>query len=238
LRLPQGAAFIPQPEAGGWAAVSGDDAAKDLNGPDLAAIVTPTADGESWTAYLDYHAGHVDDTQARAGLPLPQMLAIVEGGLARDNQARAGQDLPAQVMSGWLVQPDYDASGHRLLWAATIGDADATDEDDSTRIHGYALGKDGYFQMTLIAPAAEAAQRVAIGRALLGGIVFNPGQRYDDYASTSDGPQRDVASLIGEPPPGIVTQAADVLARSWTTVAIGLVVLLLAIGIFWHRRRA
>jgi uncharacterized membrane-anchored protein len=229
FHVPENTGFVRQPEAGAWAEVSGYEADKDMVG-----MVTPMAEGTNWVAFIDYHAaGHVSDEDAK-GWSADELLQSLKASTEAGNADRQKRDLPQLTVSGWLVPPAYDADTHKLIWAANTphkGDNEGDDEG-SANIHGFVLGKDGYFEMTLVAPAGEVAGYEATAAGILSGLAFNAGSRYSDQTTGSGG--KSITALVSTAAPGLLAKITGILATPWPWLAIGFCFVI--VGIFGMRR--
>ncbi|MDQ0393550.1 DUF2167 domain-containing protein [Labrys monachus] len=233
LRVPAGAAFVRQPEAGAWAAASGYEPDKDLVG-----MVTPMVEGANWVIFLDYHpGGHVSDADARAW-NADALLQALRASTAQGNAGRAKRDLPQLEVTGWLERPDYDAAAHRLIWAAKTSEIGDGDEPGSGNIHGFVLGRDGYAEMTMVAPSEEIASYTARARAVLAGIAFGAGGRYEEYAGAGAG-ERSITALISPAMPAAPSRPSwETLLRTWPFgLAVICVLLLVVLRIRRFKRR-
>lgn len=234
LHVPSGTGFVRQPEAGAWATVSGygrDD--------DLVGIVVPSAE-ENWVAFIDYRPDiRIVDDEAR-GWDADTLLADLKASTEQGNADRLKRDEPELEVRRWLAKPSYDAAAHKLVWAAVSPPKGADEDEGSGNVHAYALGRDGYFEVTLASPAGEIASHVSVATAVLDGIHFGLGRRYEDYAASRDVKEQSITSLISSGAPGFAARILDYLRTNRGAPAVGLLVLLGLIGglAFVRRRQA
>lgn len=217
LKLPQGAGFVRQPEAGAWAAASGYPADPRLDG-----MIVPTSE-QNWVVFIDYRAGiRLDDADA-ADWNADDLLSRLNASTQAGNAARKQRGEPELEVRSWLVEPRYDAQEHRLIWAALSPEKGGEADEGTANIHAYALGNAGYYEFTLVAPAAEASSYVPIARSLLAGLQFEPGNRYRDPAG-GQAEQRSITSLITTVPPGPLATLVAYLEANWIWLVAGLMV--------------
>lgn len=229
LRVPADTAYVRQPEAGAWAAVSGYEPDKDLVG-----MVTPMVEGVNWVIFIDYHAGAYVSDEAARGWNTDDLLQGLRASTAAGNADRAKRDLPQLQVTGWLEKPHYDAAAHRLIWAASTSEIGDGDQQDSGNIHGFVLGRDGYIEATMVAPADEIAGYLPQARAVLAGIAFDAGRRYEDHAG---GEGRSITSLITPLSPAPPSPLAK-LSRTWPfALAIICILALIVLRVRRVRRR-
>lgn len=224
LHIPQGANFVRQPEAGIWATASGYGQDADLIG-----IVVPSSE-ENWITFIDYHAGtHILDDEARdwnADTLLKNLKASTEQG----NAARQQRGDPLIEVKGWLVKPGYDAGEHKLIWGAISPEKGGDEDEGSANVHGYVLGRDGYFELTMVSPAGEIASHIPVAQAVLAGLQFGIGRRYQDYAASHDVKEQAITALIARSPAGFTDRILETLKIYWIWLLSGLLVLILLGG--------
>jgi uncharacterized membrane-anchored protein len=224
LHVPPGANFVRQPEAGAWATVSGygrDDS--------LVGIVVPTAE-ENWITFIDYHPNvRIVEDEAKAW-DADTLLANLKASTEQGNADRQKREEPQLEVKGWLQTPAYDAAGHKLIWAAISPEKGGDEDEGSGNVHAYALGRDGYFELTMVSPAGEIASHVAVVKAVLDGIHFGIGQRYEDYAASRDIKEQAITDLISSGAPGSGAQMLDTLKVYWIWAVAGLLVFAALVG--------
>jgi uncharacterized membrane-anchored protein len=224
LHIPKGANFVPQPQAGAWAMASGYGKDGDLIG-----IVVPSSE-ENWITFIDYH-DNVRIADGEAGdWNADTLLANLRASTEQGNAERQKRDEPQLEVRSWLEKPNYDAAAHKLIWSAVSPERGADDDDGSGNVHGYALGRDGYFELTMVSPAGEIASHVPVAKAILAGIQFGIGRRYEDYASSRDTMEKSITALISLSSPGFGQQVLGFLKIYWIWIVLGLLVLLALIG--------
>lgn len=223
LRVPQGAGYVRQPEAGAWAAASGYPA-----DPKLLGMVVPTGE-QNWVVFIDYRTGvRIDDAEARSW-SIDDLLARLKASTEAGNAVRQKRGEPELEVREWLVKPHYDVQQHSLIWAAVSPEKDSDADEGTANIHGYVLGNDGYFELTLVTPAAEAASHVPIAQSLLAGLQFEPGNRYADPAS-GQAEKRSITGLITTVAPSLPAAVLAYLEANWLWLAAGLLIALIFAG--------
>jgi hypothetical protein len=93
------------------------------------------------------------------------------------------------------------------------------DDDGSANIHGFVLGKDGYFEMTLVAPAGEVAGYETTAGAILSGLASMRAPATSDQTTVSGGQKHHRADQHGRP--GLLAEITGILATPWPWLTIG-----------------
>jgi len=235
LHLPAGAGFVRQPEAGAWAKAVGYDKDVNLVNPDLIGIAIPMSE-DNWVTFINYHAGtHVVDDEAR-GWNLDALLQALKTSTEAGNQGRGQRGEPQIEVRDWLEKPSYDSAGHKLIWATSNAEKGGDPDEGTANVHAYALGKDGYFELTMVSPAAEVTSHLTMAEALLAGLQLDAGRQYGDGAPGVA--QRSITSLIAPLSPGLADRGLAFARANWMWLAVGVLVLaILAGGLPILRRR-
>jgi uncharacterized membrane-anchored protein len=193
LDLPQGFAFLPQPQAGRLVRAYGNTVS-----PTMVGLVLPAGDHGDWWSTLDFvKAGYVKDDDAK-NWNADELLAGLKESMKAQNDARASRGFPAMEVTGWIEPPAYDARTHRLVWSALVRRIGETGEAGAVNYNTYALGRDGYFSLDLIAGKAAIEADKPIARTLLAAISYDKGKAYDDFDAASDRvAEYGLAALVG-----------------------------------------
>jgi uncharacterized membrane-anchored protein len=167
-------------------------------GPETLGMVVGGAPGHHWTAIVTYtEDGFVKDNDARDLNPA-DILAQLRDATDHDNEDRRARGFPALELSGWLQPPAYDAATHRLVWALRLHNAGSSDNDSEVNYNTRTLGRQGYISVNLLTDATNFAQEKPKADALLGGLTYDQGKRYQDFdASTDHVAEYGLAALIG-----------------------------------------
>ncbi len=180
LKLPAGMAFIPQPAAGRFMQAMGNSVDDRLIG-----LVEP-ADGD-WLVVAKYEsAGYIKDDDAK-DWNVDELFKNLKEGTEEANKMRAERGIPALEVLGWVEKPRYDAATHRLVWALAARSQGQADEAAQTvNYNTYALGREGYISLNLIAPRQRIEQDKPYAQSLLQALDFKEGKRYADFNSRTD----------------------------------------------------
>ena len=182
LKLPEGHAFIPQPQAGRLLNAMGNPG-KDTQ---LVGLIFPQGEA-GWFMTVRYEdSGHIKDDDAK-DWNADELLKSYREGTEASNEERVKMGVPAMEIIGWAEKPAYDATTHRLVWAMSSRDKGApATEEQGVNYNTYVLGREGYFMLNLVTGLKELpAHRPAAGT-MLAALNFNEGQRYADYNSSTD----------------------------------------------------
>jgi uncharacterized membrane-anchored protein len=200
LKLPAGYVFVPQKEGGYIMGALGNPIARTFLG-----LVTSEAGTDNWFIALDFNrAGYLRDGEAKSWSP-DRLLKWLRNGAEASNKANLEKGLPAIEVKGWAEAPKYDAATHRLVWAAIADEKDAPADSDSTiNYRTFALSRNGYLFLNLIANrnALEADKKHM--EKILGGVTFNEGKRYQDFVEGRDKvAEFGLSALVASPSEGI-----------------------------------
>ncbi|MFC2249000.1 DUF2167 domain-containing protein [Labrys portucalensis] len=223
LKLPQGTGFVRQPEAGAWASAS--DYPSD---PSVLGMLVPTSE-QNWVVFIHYRSGvRIDDAEA-TGWNADDLLARLKANTEEGNAAREKRGEHQLEVRDWLVRPHYDEAQNTLIWGAISPEKGGEADEGTANIHGYALGNEGYFELTLVSPAAEVPSYVPIARSFLAGLQFTAGNRYQD-AAKGKLEVRPVTSLIAPTSPDLRATALAYLKANWLWLVAMLLVLAILAG--------
>lgn len=192
LHLPKGYLFVPQPEASRFSRAVGN------NGTDRLIGIATNQRGEPWVAYLNYfNDGHVADDDAKIWSADDMLSGLKEGTEAGNTERQLRGFQPLEVV-GWIEQPAYDANTHHLVWSALVRDKDDPTSQETANYNTYALGRDGHFELDLVASADKVDGYKPAAKDLLGALEFTKGHRYADFnASTDRLAAYGIAALVG-----------------------------------------
>jgi len=185
LKLPEGHAFIPQPQAGRLLNAMGNPG-KDTQ---LVGLIFPKGDA-GWFMTVRYEdSGHIKDDDAK-DWNADELLKSYREGTEASNEERVKMGVPALEIVGWAEKPAYDAATHRLVWAMSSrdkGDTSAQASDDQgVNYNTYVLGREGYFMLNLVTGLKELPAHKPAAITMQSALNFNEGQRYADYNSGTD----------------------------------------------------
>lgn len=182
LKLPEGDAFVPQPQAGKLLQAMGNPGTD----PRLQGLIFPKGEA-NWFMTVRYEdSGHIKDDDAR-DWNADELLKNFKEGTEASNDERQKMGVPALEVLGWAEKPAYDATTHRLVWAMTSREKNApANEPQGVNYNTYVLGREGYFTMNLVTSLAELPTHKPAAHAVLAALNFDEGKRYADYNEKSD----------------------------------------------------
>ena len=204
LSLPSGAAFIPEAPARALMQRFGNKTSDNLLG-----IIAPWEQSD-WIITLEYFpAGYVADDDAKNWNP-DDLLKSIRDNTDQDNVYRREHGAPELDVLGWVEKPHYDNATHRLIWSVLVKrKGEPANAVGSINYRMYALGRQGYLSLNMIANPATIEERKPIAAAMLGHVNFDSGKRYSDFNSTTDRvAEFGLAALIG----GVVVKKLGLFA--------------------------
>jgi uncharacterized membrane-anchored protein len=180
LAIPAGQTFIPQPAAGQLMKAMGNRADERLQG-----VVMPL-EGANWIVVVKYEkAGYIKDDDAK-DWNADDLLKGLKEGTEASNEERRQRGFPEIEVSGWAEKPAYEASTHRLVWAAIARGKGTNDANPGVNYNTYALGREGFMSLNLVTALKDLPGQRAIASDLLGKLEFVDGKRYADFNSSTD----------------------------------------------------
>ena len=182
LKLPEGHAFIPQPQAGKLLNAMGNPGQDSR----LVGLIFPQ-NKAGWFMTVRYEdSGHIKDDDAR-DWNADELLKSYKEGTESANEERQKMGVPALEVLGWAEKPAYDAATHRLVWAMTSREKGApAGEPQSVNYNTYVLGREGYYMLNLVTGLDQLPQHKPAAHAMLAALNFNDGQRYADFNRSTD----------------------------------------------------
>jgi uncharacterized membrane-anchored protein len=162
-------------------------------------LVIGTRREDDWAIILHYtKEGFVKDDDAK-DWDADKLLNGVREGTDQANEDRRARGFPEIEILGWVTKPTYDEATHRLVWAlSTKNKATAGLNPEGINYNTYALGRDGYFSFELLTSPQDVEHDKAAALALLGGLDYDNGRRYQDFnASTDHVAEYGLAALVG-----------------------------------------
>ena len=191
LQLPAAYSFLDAKQTRAMLSRLGHDAAQKTFGM---VVEDPTAD-KSWAVILEWEGdGLVKDDEARIWTP-DQVFAAVVQTYATINIQAASIGMPEFKLAGWAAPPQYDAAKHQLVWGLA-GDSEG---QPLVRYHAVLLGREGYLSVSMATSPADLPAYQAKTQALLAGIRFLEGKRYEDFNPASDRTSSDgLTALVAE----------------------------------------
>lgn len=192
LRLDSGLHFVPEPQGRRLMRALGNNVGRNF----LGLVLT---DKGTWMAVASrVDEGHVADEEAK-DWKVDELLQSLKDGTEAGNADRRARGFPEIRVTGWAERPAYDATTHRLVWAAN---ADSTDfsgtPETSINYNTYLLGREGYLSINVLtSPETFSTDKLA-GKDLLSRVSFVAGKRYEDFQPSTDKVAAyGIAALIG-----------------------------------------
>jgi uncharacterized membrane-anchored protein len=182
MSLPQGYAFVPVKESTELMRVMGNT----VDGRFLGLIFPIGRDEANWFVSLDYEdAGYIKDDDAKDWDAAELLQSLKDGTEAANEQRKEVGVAPIEV-TRWVEKPNYDATGHRLIWSAELRLKGGNDPDPGINYNTYLLGREGYISLNLVTTAKSVAADKSDARKLLATLRFKDGKRYQDFNSSTD----------------------------------------------------
>jgi uncharacterized membrane-anchored protein len=184
LRLPDGYRYLdPRPSKGVLEDVWGNPPGELTWGMVFPAETGPF-DPEGWGVVLEYLAeGHVSDADA-GEVDYDEMLEDMQSSAREENEERRKGGFDAVEIVGWAERPHHDPARHHLFWAREVQFEGAPERTLNYDVR--VLGRKGVLSMNAVADMAELEAVRAGMAALLAGVDFGKGNRYEDFDSNVD----------------------------------------------------
>jgi uncharacterized membrane-anchored protein len=182
LRLPDGYAFVPVKEATELMRVMGNT----VDSRFLGLIFPVGREDANWFVSLGFEdAGYIKDDDAR-DWKADELLQALKDGTESGNEQRQKLGISPIEVTRWVEKPNYDSTGHRLIWSAESRAKGGNDPDPGINYNTYLLGRDGYISLNLVTSVNSVAMDKPDARRLLAALRFNDGKRYQDFNSSTD----------------------------------------------------
>lgn len=155
---------------------------------DILGMILPAGEhlaaSTSWAIVLSYsEIGHVSDADADV-IDYEDLLDQLKIGSRQSGEARKAAGFATMELTGWAVEPRYDADQKVLFWAKRFR-TDAHPEETlnyDVRI----LGRRGVLSLNAISGMNRVADIEAASPAIVSMLRFNQGHRYADFDPTAD----------------------------------------------------
>jgi len=183
LHLPADYAFVPKAETDRLMKAFGN-----TTDPERIGMVIQPRLGLASLILIDFHkTGYVRDDEAK-NWNADDLLKSLREGTESANAEREKQGIPALDIAGWVEKPAYDSATHRLVWSMAARDRDGPVADDKTTINynTYALGRDGFIELTLVTDRASIEATKPTAKAILAAVAYEPGKSYTDFDAGTD----------------------------------------------------
>jgi uncharacterized membrane-anchored protein len=206
LKLPTGYFFVPKSEGVRIMRALGNTIEEKM----FVGLIVGTKQGDEWMVVTQYiKDGYIKDDDAK-NWNADKLLQSLRDGTEESNKDRAARGFSELEVVGWVEQPAYDSSSHRLVWSVLAkhkGEPETAVK--GINYNSYALGRDGYFSLNLLTNANNVATDKVAAHELLAALSYNPGKSYEDFNATTDHiAEYGIAALIG----GVVAKKLGLFA--------------------------
>jgi uncharacterized membrane-anchored protein len=175
LDLPDGFAFLAQPDAGKLMEKMGN-----LHNEDMLGLVVSKSETDEYIVTIDFEdTGHIKDDES---LDSKELLDSIREGEEDYNAERKKLGFNAIHAAGWDEEPHYDKQKHELIWGLLVESSDGGSINYNTRI----LGRTGFVSLNLLTDKQHLPQYKPAGSLLLSKTAFESGKRYEDFNSSTD----------------------------------------------------
>jgi len=231
LHLPKGYLWVPVPAAAQLMRSMGN-----TTGDGFMGLIVPVDNDDDWMATVTFFKeGYIKDDDAKDWNADDLLKSLKEGTEAANAERVRHGAAPIEVV-GWAQPPQYDATTHRLVWAATARDKGASsDEPLGVNYNTYALGRDGYISLNLVTNASDLEKYKPQALTLLAALEYGEGKRYADFNSSTDKVAAyGLAALVA----GVAAKKLGLLAVMLAALAkFGKVLIVAAAGVLWGVRK-
>ena len=143
----------------------------------MAAIILPADETQTWFVRIDYDdVGYVKDSDAN-DLDPNDLFNQYKQGTEEQNTRRRSLGVPELFLDGWSEMPKYDKPTHKLEWGFKAHSTDGPNINYFSRL----LGRNGYMSVDLIDSPDKIEQAKQQAAAVMAGIRYKPGAKYDDH---------------------------------------------------------
>jgi len=175
LDLPDGYAFLAQPDAGKLMEKMGN-----LHNEDMLGLIVSKDENAEYIVTIDFEdSGHIKDDESLDG---KELLESIREGEEDYNEERKKLGFSAIHAAGWDEEPHYDKQKHQLIWGLNVESSDGGSINYNTRI----LGRTGFVSLNLLTDKQHLAEYKPAGALLLSKTAFEPGKRYEDFNASTD----------------------------------------------------
>jgi len=182
IDLPEGFAYIPNPEASKMMYALGNTVSEEFNG-----LIIPLQGDEWWFVTINYTAsGYIKDDDAK-DWDAKEMLEQYKEGTESANKERIRRNIPAVEVVDWVEQPTYYGGKHQAIWSISLKDKDQPmSQSLGINYNTLVLGREGYVSLNLITSLDQVDALKPIGKTLVDHLSFVEGKRYQDVDFKTD----------------------------------------------------
>jgi uncharacterized membrane-anchored protein len=206
VKLADGQFFIPQTEGARIMRALGNT----INEASFLGLIVGTKASDEWIVVTRFiKEGYIKDDDAK-DWNAEDLLKNLKEGTNEANKDRVARGFPELEILGWVERPTYDSIPHQLVWsilAKSKGEPDSNEK--GINYNTYALGREGYLSLNLLTSSSRVAADKSAAWALLAGLSYNSGKRYEDFNSATDHiAEYGLAALVG----GVVAKKLGLFA--------------------------
>jgi uncharacterized membrane-anchored protein len=177
-----------------------------------------------WTAYLSFSDdGYVEDDEK---IDSAALLKSLREGTEAANADRRERGWSQLHVTGWAVEPAYNAGTQRLEWATRLA---SDNSGESINFFTKILGRRGHSTVILVASPEDLQTAESDLNGLLTGYSFNPGEKYAEWVPGDKVAEYGLAALVLGGAAAVATKKGlwavlgGVFAASWKFLAAGAV---------------
>ncbi len=220
LMLPAGRLWIPQPTANVLLRAIGAEVDDQVLGIEI------PQNGGDWILISRFVPANDLVTDDLRALDSTRMITGLAEHAEQANVDRQTRGLERQELRGWVEHPRYNTATQSLTWAIRAAQRNDQGWMETINYSRYVLGRDGYFNVSLVAGPASIAEATRIAHEFLGNIGYLEDKRRIEF-------RQSLKAIVGY-------DEAALVARSGKYVLFGilcLVVALAALACKWRPRR-
>lgn len=177
LDLPKHYVFIPAQEAADLFRLMHNEP-----NPDLLGIIMSDDPGQIWyISIYFYKDGYISDDDAKT-FNSDKFLTSIKKHNDERNKIREEEGRSPVEILGWIEPPTYVASHHKTFYSISA----KSDNVKYVNYHQLALGREGYFALSLISDNNTIEQSKSDAHAILSALHYVNGKRYEDFEQGID----------------------------------------------------
>ncbi|MBW4519556.1 MAG: DUF2167 domain-containing protein [Scytolyngbya sp. HA4215-MV1] len=138
----------------------------------------------AWAVIITYEEdGYVKDDDAEK-IDYAELLKTMQEATQAANEKRVKEGYPRIELVGWAKPPYYDKATKKLYWAKDLKFSDSSDHTLNYNIR--VLGRKGVLVLNAVAGTDQLHLIEKATPHILSSVEFNPGNRYEDFNSSTD----------------------------------------------------
>jgi uncharacterized membrane-anchored protein len=200
-------------------------------------VIMPETEGFKYIMTIDYiKSGYIADDDAKSW-NAEDLFADIKKGTKAANEDRSAKGFSTLTITGWIEKPTYNATAHKLIWSIEGIDNESY---KFVNYNTYALGRDGYFELTLLTSYEKIESSKEDANKILGTLIYNKDKRYEDFVKGTDHlAEYGLAALvtgIAAKKLGLIALAGVFILKIWKAAMVACFVLLGSIKKFFARK--